>query len=223
MIINNMNEQPTFQPAQQKSNRSRKWLKITAIVLISILAVSVIGYSIYAWQQNNRLQDDIAQQDEDIRKLSEENADLKKAQQSKDITSEEGSKDIIKLADWGVEFRLVESLLDTKVEYSAKTMNGETFYVLTTSRVQDLGGQCVKEPFGQIVTITRFSEKPIATPDGQLVNESAINGYYYVTSSPIAACSGVNEDDSLKGAPSEIETKDRQALRESVKSLKTAQ
>ena len=117
MIINNMNEQPTLQPIQQKPNKNRKWLKITAIVLVSILAVAAIGYSIYVWQQNIRLQNDIARQDDDIKKLSEENGSLRK---SPDITSEQSEIEPtdLQLAQEAAQLYVDAQVLDEK--YVAK-------------------------------------------------------------------------------------------------------
>lgn len=218
-----MNEQPTFQPQGQSPRKNRKSLKITAIITASILVLAVLGYSIYAWQQNANLQNELVQQEKESDNLAKENADLKKEMEKlQDTDADQQSKGVVRLTDWGVEFRLVDSLLNTEVKYSATTANDETAYVLTTSRIQNLGGQCVKEPFGQTVILTRFSEKPIATPDGNLINEMPINGYYYVSSSPIASCSGMNEDGSMR-APSQVETSDRAVLIESVKSLKAIQ
>jgi archaellum component FlaF (FlaF/FlaG flagellin family) len=223
MIINNMNEQPTSQPTQSNANKNRKVLKIVVIVLVSILAVAAIGYSIYAWQQNTRLQDDLAQQAQESKKLAEENADLKKAAEKSAGSNTGISEGVIKLVDWKVEFTLTDVLLNTEVKYEASTSGDMSAYDFTTSRIQGLGGACLKDPFGNTVILSRFKEKPEAIPHGELVNPGPIDGYYYVYSSPIASCSGVDENGSLTGSPSAIETTDRAALVESLKSLKAIQ
>jgi len=215
-----MNEQPTFQPAP---NKNRKVLKITAIVVVSILALAAIGYSVYAWQQNTRLQDDLAHQEQESKKLADENAELKKEAEKPSNTNTDTTKGVVKLTDWKVEFTLTDDLLNTEVKYKASTSSDAPAYDFTTSRIQDLGGACAKDPFGNTVILSRFKENPGPIPHGGLINSEPIDGYYYVYSSPIAACSGVDESSAPVRTPSPIETADRQALIESVKSLKAIQ
>lgn len=125
------------------------------------------------------------------------------------------------LVDWKVKFTLASSLKDTEVKYFKRTSNDNpprTYYAFTTSRIQDLGGKCTGQPFGDTVILTRESDKPIITPDSELINQTPVDGYYYTLSSPIASCSGFDEKGQMR-EPSKIETNDRATLNISIKSL----
>lgn len=116
------------------------------------------------------------------------------------------SKDVV-LDDWGVKFTPVASLSDTQVK-TLRTYN-QTAYAFTTTRIQALGDECTKPPFGDTVILIRFAEKPRATPDGELIGDKPIGGYYYAVTGPPSGCK----------PGSEVENKDRLALKESLKSL----
>jgi uncharacterized protein HemX len=74
-----MNEQPTLTPQPQvQQNKSRKGLKMFFVVILSLLAIGGAGYSVYAWQQNSTLKNDLSQKENDNKKLVEENETLQK-------------------------------------------------------------------------------------------------------------------------------------------------
>ncbi|HEU5122239.1 MAG TPA: hypothetical protein VFT59_05325 [Candidatus Saccharimonadales bacterium] len=56
-----------------------KGLKLFVIILLSFLAIGSIGYSVYAWQQNSRLVNELSHKEDDNKKLRDENAALKHA------------------------------------------------------------------------------------------------------------------------------------------------
>lgn len=128
--------------------------------------------------------------------------------------------------EWGVKFVLASSLQSTKLVQTTRTDGTSgTYYAFTTARIQALGGKCAESAtagFGDTVTLYRFAQKPIATPDGELLNASPINGYYYVLSSPSAPCSSFDANAQMHD-PSQTETNDRLALKQSISSLSAAQ
>jgi hypothetical protein len=130
-------------------------------------------------------------------------------------------ENILTINNWGIQFAISDSLQSTKVMYNERSTNDEpprNYYAFTTERIQRLGGKCAERQFGDTVIVYRYTEKPIATPDGELINEEAIGGYYYVLTSPIAACSGFNENDQMI-EPSQVEIDDRAALKDSIRTL----
>lgn len=134
-------------------------------------------------------------------------------------TSSEG---YVVINEWGVKFPIVNDLKSMEVQYNQRESQDEpsqTYYVFTTARIQSLGGQCAKQPLGDTAILYQYAEKPIATPDGELVNKEAINGYYYVLSSPIAACSTVGEDGKSGKQISQVEVADKIALQKSIRKL----
>jgi len=138
-------------------------------------------------------------------------------------TKQTTTPDYITPADWGVTFKVSDELKSTQVTYTKKQSADGSSYAFTTKRIHDLGGSCATEPFGDTQILTRFTEKPIATPDGELLNDPAINGYYYVLSTPIAPCSIIDKNgDLLQGVEvSSIEKNDRNALKTTLESIQS--
>jgi hypothetical protein len=129
------------------------------------------------------------------------------------------SSNVLKIDEWGVQIQLESSLANTKVVDNKQTTNDQpprSYYAFTTSRVEALGGNCASTTlqFGDIAILERFSDKPVATPDGELINSTPINGYYYVLTAPSASCSGMGVKPE-----SAVETQDRAALKSSLKTL----
>lgn len=125
---------------------------------------------------------------------------------------------------WGVKFTIPVSLQDTSVKYTERKSNDQppvTYYAFTTSRIQALGDKCTTQPFGDTVILNRFSDKPVAVPDGELISENPIGGYYYVVLSPIASCTGFDANGKAQ-TPSQVETNDRASLNELVKSVQAS-
>jgi hypothetical protein len=190
------------------------------VIIISIGAAVLIGIiGFFYWSNFLQTRPESKAQTTDQKN---ENAD-KKLSESKDSKTNTGDKLII--SDWNVEFTLLPELQGTEVKYyQHKSTDGQFSYSFTTSRIQALGGECNKQTsgsvnFGDTIIVTRFKEKPVAVPDGELINEESINGYYYALGAPIAACSSFNENGGTGRTASEIELKDTAALRKFVKTL----
>jgi len=125
---------------------------------------------------------------------------------------------------WGIKFSVPVALQNTKVAYTERQSNDQppvTYYAFTTSRIQALGGQCTTQPFGDTVILNRDSNKPVAVPDGELLNDQPINGYYYTISSPIAYCSGLDNEGNTQ-TPSQTELNDRESLNEMTKTIQAS-
>lgn len=124
---------------------------------------------------------------------------------------------------WDVKFSVPVSLQDTQVKYTERKSNDQppvTYYALTTSHIEALGEKCTTRPFGDEVILNRFSEKPIAVPDGELINSEPIGGYYYIFSSPVAYCSELDAKGNMR-APSQVEVEDRHSLNELIKTIQS--
>lgn len=155
-------------------------------------------------------------------------ADSKQAstsEQSK-VTQESKAKSnegYIVIEEWGVKFLITDSLKSTEVQYNQRKSNNQppqTSYAFTTARIRALGSACGKQPFGDTVILSRYSERPVVVPDGELVNEVAIDGYYYTIGQPPAGCSSFDESGEMKDQ-SQVEIDDRNALKESIRKLVT--
>jgi hypothetical protein len=138
--------------------------------------------------------------------------------------SKNNSEDRLVLSDWRVVFTMVPELRDTEVKYVQRNSpDNQTTYAFTTARIQALGGECTRQTFGDTIHLSRFTEKPRAVPDGELINENPIDGYYYALGGPLAGCSAVDENGAVVRQASPIEQKDAAALRKFVKTLVSAQ
>lgn len=131
------------------------------------------------------------------------------------------SPDYFTVSSWNVKFKIVDQLKSTEIKYyerkSADTPS-QTYFSFTTTRTQALGGSCATQPFGDTEILNRYTDKPIATPDGELLNNVAIGGYYYVLSSSVNACSTIDH-----GSPSDVEIKDQASLKTSIETIASAE
>lgn len=177
----------------------------THVVIIVILIAALVGVLGFVFWQNF------------INKSTPVNNDTAKVESKQKNTSKDAEKsDQLILNDWGIKFTVSSSLTSTEVKYQAKDTDA---YVFTTTRIQALGDECAKSPFGDAVSLTRFAEKLMAVPDGELLNESPINGYYYVLSGPISSCSSLNSNQQPVNLVDPIETTDRDAIKTTLKTL----
>lgn len=138
-------------------------------------------------------------------------------------TKQTTAPDYITLSDWGVTFKVSDELKSTQVTYTKSQSADGSSYAFTTKRIHDLGGSCAAQPFGNTQILIRFTEKPIATPDGELLNDPAIGGYYYVLSAPASSCSIVDKNGTpLQGAKvSPVEESDRGGLKTTLESIQS--
>lgn len=126
---------------------------------------------------------------------------------------------------WALKFKISENLASTKVVHylrSTEDTPSQDYFAFTTERIRTLGGKCTDQQFTDTVLLYRYKEKPIVTPDGELINESSLNGYYYVLTSLIASCSGFDENGAMQN-PSQNEVDDRAALKESIRKLEVSE
>lgn len=173
-------------------------------IILSVALVAVIGVVGYrAWQNSHQVKTQTSIKSSPAATLSPSPA----------------TSTLLTIADWGVKLQLESSLSNTRVVYDKQISSDrppQISYSFTTSRVEALGGNCANTTlqFGAIAILLRFSDKPVATPDGELINNSPIDGYYYVLTGPSASCSGLGVEPE-----NPIETQDRAALKASLKSL----
>jgi hypothetical protein len=129
------------------------------------------------------------------------------------------------LSDWKITFSIPDTLKDTSIKYYERRSNDNpsvAYYAFTTKRIQDLGGQCASQTFGDTVILNRFSEDQPAYPDSYWVSPDKVDGYRYVLSGPIASCSGTTADGQATQKTSQAETSDKESLIKLLESIKSA-
>lgn len=180
---------------------------VVIIIFFVVVILGVLGYVVwnnyFASKDNNTQQVDTK-------------SDIKN-----ESSNENPNDGYFEIDEWGLKFKINESLESTNITHgpgTAKDSLSHNYLTFSTTRIQALGGKCTQEPFGDTVILNRLLEKPITTPDGQMISDEALGGYYYVLSSPVASCSGFNENGEMK-SPSQIEVDDRAGLRESIRTL----
>ncbi|RYH15072.1 MAG: hypothetical protein EON54_28920 [Alcaligenaceae bacterium] len=189
--------------------------KVRVIIVLLIVALLGVIFGSILWSRNDDQQNQTISTETEV--PAQVNVENKKSEET-EVENE------TVVDDWGVGFEHVDGLHSTGVtsEFRSGGENASDHYIFTTDRIRELGGRCVGRPFGDTVILTRYQEKPVTVPDGQLINEDALQGYYYVASSPIVSCSGVDENGAVR-APSQVETDDRAALKQSISELKVVE
>jgi hypothetical protein len=132
--------------------------------------------------------------------------------------------DELVISNWGIKFTIPDNLKPTEVKYYERQSSDTpplTYYAFTTTRIQALGGACASQPFGDTEILNRYTEKPVATPDGELLNSNAIDGYYYVLSAPPASCTVVDPNGALNqnAVESSVEASDQTALKSMIETI----
>jgi hypothetical protein len=198
---------------QRNKNRNTR-----IILIVVVVAVLLVGCGFFYWNSTLQTKSDIKEQT-----TVQEN---QKVDEKLPVEKSTSPKEELVIPDWNIKFTFVPELQGTEVKYyEHKSTDGQISLSFTTSQIQALGENCNQQSsggnvnFGDTVIVTRFKEKPRAVPDGELLNQNPINGYYYASGSPIAPCSGVNEAGNVTGPPSDVEVKDAAALRKFVKTL----
>lgn len=147
------------------------------IVIIIILVVAVIGLlGFIFWQNFITPKDETTKQAISSQHENESEADLYKG--------------YLFLDDWSIKFKIPEGL--TGIKYYKVT--GYDSYELTTSRVEELGGDCKEPAVDKVPGVIRLGgisreSKPI---DSEYVlklnNGQPINGYYYSYAAAQSTC-----------------------------------
>lgn len=200
------------------SKRNRIWLSIVLIAVV--LLVFLVGFL----HRTNSMRVGQNNDTDKVVARSKQTSPSSSVEPTNDVVNKGDDKNRFVLADWKIEFSLSAHLQETEVKYTQrKSIDNQVTYAFTTARIQALGGECTRQTFGDTVTLSRFTEKPVAIPDGKLLNEKPINGYYYATGGPLAACSSVDSDGKVIRSASDTELKDAAALREFVETLTATQ
>lgn len=192
-----------------KRNHKSSRLKFVSLALLIVVSLGAV-VAVVSLQPDGTFNNQVQQP---------ETLDQSTATKSPDIPISQDN--MLSIPAWNVKFSIPSTIQNTKVMYVERKSNDEppvTYYAFTTSRIKELGSKCQTQPFGDTVLMYRFSEKPIAVPDGMLVNEEPIDGYYYTVTSPIAPCSGFDESGNMRSS-SQVEKSDRDALKEMGRSI----
>lgn len=138
--------------------------------------------------------------------------------------------DYLTISDWNIKFKITDELKTTTIIDSKEQSNDTpplTSYAFTTKRIHALGGACATQPFANTEILTRTSDKPNTTPDGILLNNTAIDGYYYILGAPSASCTAVGSDGKLLNQAQadtkakSIEDSDSVALKSMIETLQS--
>jgi cytoskeletal protein RodZ len=145
-------------------------------------------------------------------------------QQSSNAKTSNSNEGYTVVQEWGVRFKNSNELDSTEVQQErvvSSDANPQVSYTFTTARIKALGGACSSGTFSHTEILTRYADKPVSTPDGELLNDTPIAGYYYVLSAPAASCTVVDSEGALKQGATEspVELNDQSALKDSIKTL----
>jgi hypothetical protein len=127
----------------------------------------------------------------------------------------------INLTDWSVKLQAPDGLKASTVKYGKNRIaEAPEYYSFTTTKIVDLGEECATGyPFGDIVSLERSTSRQTALDNatsygGELINDSAINNYFYYYQTSIA-----NTTPVPSCAVSDTANSERSLLIELVKSL----
>jgi cytoskeletal protein RodZ len=130
----------------------------------------------------------------------------------------------ITLTDWNVKLKVPNNLEASTIKYNKNRIaEAPEYYSLTTTKIYDQGGKCATGyPFGDIVSLERTTDKQTAIENaasygGELINNSAINNYFYYYQTSIASTTPVPSC-----AVTSLANSERALLIELVKSLVAA-
>lgn len=192
-----------------KQNKQQGSIQVIIIAVLSLALVGLLGSMFW----NNFVQS----------KGTTTTATVTKSVPPVPSQSPKADPNMIILSDWKVEFTLPESLRNTSVKYTKSSKDNTTTYGFTTKRIEALGGDCVMQPYGKSLVLSRSEEAPAAnTMEGfVLINKNPIDGYYYTYAETIPACSGSTTDPSV--TVNQVEINDRAALGDLLKSLEATE
>ena len=191
--------------SKQNQNRRVRVIAVSTVAAVIILLLGYLFWNNFAQNKENDNTQQVSHSKED--KKSTSPVDAPKIDDTK-----------LTLSDWKIAFTIPDSLKTTSIKYYERQSNDTppaNSYAFTTKRIQDLGGQCITQQFGDTVILTRFDEDQPAYPDSYWVSPDKIGGYRYVLSGPIASCSGA----AANTQASPVEISDKEALIQLVKSI----
>lgn len=188
----------------KKQNQTGSALVIVIIILVTAI-LGVLGFVV--WQ--NFLQ-------------PKATIETRQADESSSVSTKAlKSPEYISLIDWNVKLEIPDGLEASTVKYRKNRIaEAPEYYSFTTIKIVDLGEECATEyPFGDIVSLERSTSKQTALDNaagygGEILNDSAINGYFYYYQTSIATTIPVPNC-----AVSDIANSERLLLIELVKSL----
>lgn len=139
-----------------------------------------------------------------------------------DTTNEsQPTNEFIILADWGIKLQVPNGLDPATVKYNKNRIaEAPEYYSLTTTKIYEQGEECATGyPFGDIISLERSTDKQTAKENaasygGELINDSAINNYFYYYQTSIATTTPVPNC-----AVTSLANSERALLIELVKSL----
>jgi len=169
-------------------NKYRNQTGSAHVVIIIILIIAILGVLGYvAW--NNLL----------APKSNSQTAqnDTKSPQVPEKNTVDDPNKGYLVLKDWGVKFQIPDGLTDVKYY----KVDGYDSYELTTSRVEDLGGDCTTPPVDKVPGVIRLdglsrtqTKREEFMSSQPANNNEPINGYYYIATGGQSLCSNEGVD-----------------------------
>jgi len=184
---------PEYQPErlnQQLSippKKSRKGLKLLTLFILILVALSAIGYAIYAWQQNQNLSAAISSKDNEIEKLKKSSEPAESAFMPVDIA-------IVPIRELGISITAPESLNDLTFSYS--TLKGSNYdaqvVYFSTKTLTDKDQECSSHnsapPLGLLARVEgQFpTTLNVDTAPGPLVKQFA--NFYIASRAPQATC-----------------------------------
>jgi hypothetical protein len=187
------------------------------VIIIATLIIALMGALGFIFWQNYTTKSVQTNTSVGTKQASEAKSDL--------------NEGYVVLADWGIRFKTDDSLKTTTVvQYKKKEkgQEGREYYLVNTERSEKAAqAACpsLSDPTG--LSLYRFTEKPSTNSEGQLLeaegkllNNTAINGYYYVLVTFGWMCPSGDENSRTTNA-ADIQSDD-EALRSSLLTLQSA-
>ena len=190
-------------PLYTKRN-GHKGLKVSLIVLLSLVTLGSIGYSVYAFMQNKTQESSISSKDQQIKTLNSQIVSLKPTITSTDTTTNTTSKgNVIPIRELGVSITVPDSIKD--LTYSYKSFPDGTKVVgLSTQAITytyNKTNECTSYNTTSGSPALGFLEKvsgkytDTVRMDSQLVRQ--FSGYFIDFAGPQAACADNQGPDVL--------------------------
>jgi len=178
-------------PPEPPKKKSRKGLKAVLVILLALLAVAGIGYSVFAFRQNESQSTALSAKDTQISTLNAQITTLKAAaaKTAKANTTAPVVSGLVEIEELGVSITVPDSIKD--LVYSYEGNNKVAFSTKTLKDKASATAECTTGGvFSSLGTISKVSGQFKAVETGpQLIKQFA--SYYVIYEKPESSCPNV--------------------------------
>ena len=199
-IQTSMNENPlTHNPLNQggADNRRKTWMT-TAVIVLAVITLAGIAYSVYAWQQNQKLSADVTTKNNQIADLQKQANTPTKTTTSTTTTQPAPTATYLDIKEMGIKIKLSDDIKDAVYSFSGSGPATPAAYISSTSLINKAGYCDQKTTPGPLGTITEKKSLGSLTVNNTTVFQVGTN--YFVYTSPQAPCTQNSTDQSMEMA-----------------------